>query len=68
MDLINLLLPSFVIVNKVGKKVRGKMEVDWYKTGVLFEKIHNIDEEELPISKFSWVEVPSSGVASNGSL
>ena len=43
-------LPSYVILNKVGMKVRGKMEVDWYKRGVLVEKMPTIDEEELPIS------------------
>ena len=42
-------LPSYVILNKVGMKVRGKMEVDWYKRGVLVEKMDTIDEEELPI-------------------
>ena len=44
-------LPSYVILNKVGRKGRGKwMEVDWYKTGVLVEKMHTIKEEELTIS------------------
>ena len=44
-------LPSYVILNKVGKKGRGKwMDVDWYKSGVLVEKMHTIEEEELPIS------------------
>ena len=33
-------LPSFVILNKVGKKERGshRMEVNWYRTGVWVEK------------------------------
>ena len=44
-------LPSYVILNKVGRKGRGKWtEVDWYKNGVLVEKMHTIEEEELPIS------------------
>ena len=44
-------LPLYVILNKVGKKGRGKWaDVDWYKTGVLVEKMNTIEEEELPVS------------------
>jgi len=45
-------LPSYVILTKVGKKERGRrrMEIDWYMTGVLVEKMPTIEEEEIPIS------------------
>ena len=58
-------LPSYVILDKVGKKESGsgKMEEDWYRTRVLVEKMPTIEDEEIPISWFSWVEIPSSGVA-----
>ena len=45
-------LPSYVILTKIGKKERGRrrMEIDWYMTGVLVEKMPTIEEEEIPIS------------------
>ena len=64
-SLFPISLPSYVILSKVGKKERGsrRMEIHWYKTGVLVEKMATIEEEEIPISWFSWVEIPSSGLA-----
>ena len=59
---------SYVVLNKVGKKEKGshsRMEVDWYRTRVLVERMAKIEEEEIPISWFSWVEIPSLGVARN---
>ena len=56
---------SYIILNKVGKNEKGscRMEINWYRTGVLVEKMPTIEEEEIPISWFPWVEIPSSGVA-----
>ena len=62
---MRFLLPLYVILSKVGKKERcsRRMEIDWYRTGMLVEKMPTIEEEEIPISSFSWVMILSSGVA-----